>query len=62
MCDVCDMLGQWVCWCGSINSKGEVCQNCGRGQLDEPTAAELERAEALRRSFGRKVGRWRRIR
>jgi len=62
MCDICDALGQWVCWCGFINGKEQPCPNCGRGEFDEPTAVELERTEALRRSFGRKAGRWRRMR
>ena len=62
MCDICDALGQWVCWCGCIGSTGEPCANCGRAEADEPSVAELERAEALRRSFGRGAGRWRRIR
>jgi hypothetical protein len=34
MCELCEMLGQWVC-CGGIFRKGERCSACGRTQIED---------------------------
>lgn len=40
MCWICDQLGEWVCWCGSIAVAGRVCRSCGRCEDDGPEDRE----------------------
>ena len=45
MCELCEALGQWVCWCGAVVKVNCACDNCGSSEKFGENVAGVARSQ-----------------